>query len=238
MLISREYNHSIKQNKVDIMPAYKLIIFDWDGTLMDSQARIVACLQSAAAEMQLHPLAETTLKNVIGLGLKEAIFQLYPHLQDGQLSDFADRYRYHFLSANDTPSGLFPNVRPMLEQLNEKGFMLAIATGKARRGLTPVLQETGLTKLFHGSRCADETRSKPHPQMLEELLDEFAVMAEDAIMVGDTEYDMLMAKSLGMDALAVSYGVHDKTDILKHQPLSCVDSVSELSQWLLSCENY
>jgi len=215
---------------------YKLIIFDWDGTLMDSQARIVACLQIAAEEMQLPPLTEDTLKKVIGLGLNEAVLSLYPRLQNDQVVYFADRYRYHFITANDTPSGLFKDVRLMLERLIDRGFMLAIATGKARRGLEPVLAETGLKSLFHGSRCADETRSKPHPQMLEELLDEFAVTADETIMVGDTEYDMLMAKSLGMDALAVSYGVHDKADILKHEPLSCVDSVSELSKWLLNCE--
>lgn len=205
---------------------------------MDSQARIVACLQCAAEEMQLHPLTENTLKNVIGLGLNEAVLSLYPQLKDKQVGHFADRYRYHFITANDTPSGLFSNVRHMLQQLIDKGFMLAIATGKARRGLEPVLIETGLKTLFHGSRCADETRSKPHPQMLEELLDEFGVMVDDAIMVGDTEYDMLMAKSLGMDALAVSYGVHDKADILKHAPVSCVDSIKELSEWLLKCDNY
>ncbi len=220
------------------MPAYKLIIFDWDGTLMDSQARIVACLQCAAKEMRLPALTENTLKNVIGLGLNEAVSSLYPQLPDDQITYFADRYRYHFITANDTPTGLFADVRQMLEQLIDKGFMLAIATGKARRGLEPVLAETGLNKLFHGSRCADETRSKPHPQMLEELLDEFGVLTEEAIMVGDTEYDILMAKSLGMDALAVSYGVHDRADIIKHEPLSCVDRISELSQWLLSCDNY
>ena len=203
---------------------------------MDSQARIVACLQIAAEEMQLPPLTEDTLKKVIGLGLNEAVLSLYPRLQNDQVVYFADRYRYHFITANDTPSGLFKDVRLMLERLIDRGFMLAIATGKARRGLEPVLAETGLKSLFHGSRCADETRSKPHPQMLEELLDEFAVTADETIMVGDTEYDMLMAKSLGMDALAVSYGVHDKADILKHEPLSCVDSVSELSKWLLNCE--
>ena len=220
------------------MSAYKLIIFDWDGTLMDSQARIVACLKCAADDLQLKQLPEKTLKNIIGLGLREAISSLYPRLQDEQITFFADRYRYHFLTANDTPSGLFDDVKQMLERLVDKGFMLAIATGKARRGLEPVLKETGLKHLFHGSRCADETRSKPHPQMLEELLDEFGVMANDALMVGDTEYDMLMASSIGMDALAVSYGVHDRSDILKHQPLSCVDSISELSEWLLNCENY
>ena len=218
------------------MPAYKLIIFDWDGTLMDSQARIVDCLKSAADDLQLNQLTHNTLKNIIGLGLHEAISSLYPQLQDEQIIYFADRYRYHFLTANETPSGLFADVKQMLEGLIDKGFMLAIATGKARRGLDPVLEETGLTNLFHGSRCADETRSKPHPQMLEELLDDFGIVADDAVMVGDTEYDMLMANSLGMDALAVSYGVHDKNDILKHKPLACVDSIMALSDWLLKCD--
>ena len=218
------------------MPAYKLIIFDWDGTLMDSQARIVDCLKNTADDLNLHQLADTILKNVIGLGHNEARSRLNPHLNTQQITDYDDRYRYHFLTANDTPSGLFDDVRQMLESLTDKGFMLAIATGKARRGLEPVLEETGLKTLFHGSRCADETRSKPHPQMLEELLDEFGVTKEEAIMVGDTEYDMLMANSLGMDTLAVSYGVHDKDDILKHKPLSCVDSIKEMSDWLLKCD--
>ncbi len=214
---------------------YKLIIFDWDGTLMDSQARIVACLKSAAADMHLPLLGDNTLKKIIGLGLNEAILNLYPQLNMMQVNQFADRYRYLFITANDTPSALFTDVKKMLELLQAKGFMLAIATSKARRGLEPVLQETGLKHLFHGSRCADETRSKPHPQMLEELIDEFAVSVDEAIMVGDTEYDMLMAKSLGMDALAVSYGVHDKADILKHEPVYCADSIDQLSQWLLNC---
>ena len=200
------------------MPAYKLIIFDWDGTLMDSQARIVACLMSAANDLNLMPLPEKLLKNIIGLGLREAITQLYPQLTEQQITGFADRYRYHFVTANETPSGLFDNVRLMLEQLIARGFMLAVATGKARRGLNQVLKDTGLKDCFHGSRCADETRSKPHPQMLEELLDEFGLLAHEAVMVGDTEYDMLMARSLGMDALAVSYGVHEKQDLLKHEP--------------------
>lgn len=217
------------------MPAYKLIIFDWDGTLMDSQARIVACLGAAANDLDMQLLSDKHYKNVIGLGLTEAISSLYPQLQVRQIADFADRYRYHFVTANDTPSGLFIDVRAMLEQLNDRGFMLAIATGKARRGLEHVLQDTQLQHYFHGSRCADETRSKPHPQMLEELLDEFGLPAEDAIMVGDTEFDMLMARTLGMDALAVSYGVHEKVDLLKHEPVSCVDSIAELSNWLLQC---
>ena len=212
---------------------YKLIIFDWDGTLMDSQAKIVACLRSTADDMGLIQLSDTQLKNIIGLGLREAILALYPQLTEKSVTQFADRYRYHFITANETPSGLFPDVRIMLEQLLELGFMLAVATGKARRGLDLVLKDTGLKPYFYGSRCADETRSKPHPQMLEELLDEFAITADEAIMIGDTEYDMLMAASAGMNALAVSYGVHERDDLLKHKPLACLDSISELSQWLI-----
>ena len=219
------------------MPAYKLIIFDWDGTLMDSQARIVACLDESARDLSLPALTKNQYKNVIGLGLSEAIRQLYPDLDTSHVQSFADRYRYHFLTANDTPSGLFADVKIMLQKLIDKGFMLAVATGKARRGLDRVLEETQLESFFHGSRCADETRSKPHPQMLEELLDEFGLISDDAIMVGDTEYDMLMARTVGMDALAVSYGVHDKDNLMKHEPLSCLDSINELSDWLLACES-
>ena len=217
------------------MKKYQLIIFDWDGTLMDSQARIVACLREAATDLKLQQLSETQLKNIIGLGLREAILALYPSLTEQQLTQFSDRYRYHFVTANDTPSGLFAEVKVMLEQLIDDGFMLAVATGKARRGLDHVLQETGLKSYFHGSRCADETRSKPHPQMLEELLDDFGLTADEAVLIGDTEYDLLMANTINMDSLAVSYGVHDKKELLKHKPLACLDSISELSQYLLQC---
>ncbi len=217
------------------MKNYQLIIFDWDGTLMDSQARIVNCLREGADELKLEQLAETQLKSIIGLGLDEAIATLYPFLTAQQVSLYAERYRYHFITANDTPSGLFPDVQMMLEQLLEQGFMLAVATGKARRGLDHVLQETGMKSYFHGTRCADETRSKPHPQMLEELLDDFALTADDAIMVGDTGYDLLMANTISMDTLAVGYGVNEKQDLLKYNPLECLDSVSELSQYLLQC---
>ncbi len=217
------------------MKNYQLIIFDWDGTLMDSQARIVNCLREGADDLQVEQLPEIQLKSVIGLGLNEAISTLYPFLTDLQVNEYAERYRYHFITANDTPSGLFADVRIMLEQLLERGFMLAVATGKARRGLDHVLQETGMKSYFHGTRCADETRSKPHPQMLEELLDDFALTAADAIMVGDTGYDLLMANTIKMDTLAVSYGVNEKQDLLKYNPLACMDSISELSQYLLQC---
>ena len=217
------------------MKHYKLIIFDWDGTLMDSQARIVACLREAANDSDVEQLAESQLKNIIGLGLNEAISALYPFLTAQRIAQFAERYRYHFVTANETPSALFAGVRNMLQQLLEQDFMLAVATGKARRGLDQVLNDTDLKNHFQGSRCADETRSKPHPQMLEELLDDFAMSADETIMVGDTGYDLLMANSVNMDALAVSYGVNDKKDLLMHNPIACLDSVSELSHYLLQC---
>ncbi len=203
---------------------------------MDSQAKIVDCLRAAADDLDLIQLPQVQLKNIIGLGLREAIQALYPRLSETLVTQFAERYRYHFVTANETPSGLFPDVQQMLEQLIESGFMLAVATGKARRGLEQVLNDTGLKPYFYGSRCADETRSKPHPQMLEELLDEFGLTAAEAIMIGDTEYDMLMAASVGMSTLAVSYGVHERDDLLKHKPLACLDSISELSQWLIQCK--
>jgi phosphoglycolate phosphatase len=222
---------------IDRTAAYKLIIFDWDGTLMDSQERIVNCLSAAAADLVLPELHPSVLKNIIGLGLNEAILSLYPGLDTQQVQAFADRYRYHFLTADDTPMGVFENVHNMLQVLIDHGFLLAIATGKARRGLNQVLQETQLGELFQGSRCADETRSKPHPQMLLELLDEFGLTSEEAIMVGDTEYDMIMANSINMDGLAVSYGVHEKEALLKHNPLDCVDTIDELFHWLTHCQS-
>lgn len=180
-------------------------------------------------------MSETQLKNVMGLGLSEAISTLYPHLTVQQVAEFADRYRYHFVTANETPSGLFAGIRDMLDQLSAKGFMLAVATGKARRGLNQVLNDTDLKGYFQGNRCADETRSKPHPQMLQELLEDFGLIAAEVIMVGDTGYDLSMANSINMDALSVSYGVHKKEELLTHNPIACVDSISELSQYLLQC---
>lgn len=215
------------------MADYQLIIFDWDGTLMDSQARIVNCLKASSMDLEAPVLTVEQYQHVIGLGLREAILKLYPDFSEQQVTDYSDRYRYHFVTANETPSGLFKDVREMLIALNDAGYMLAVATGKARGGLERVFEDTGLAEYFHGSRCADETRSKPHPQMLEELLDEFGLTAQQAIMVGDTEYDLLMASSLKMDALAVSYGVHDRDNLLKHQPVACVDSIGELCAWFL-----
>lgn len=210
----------------------KLVIFDWDGTLMDSQARIVACLRAAGEDLGLAPHDDASLSNIIGLGLYEAIEGLYPGSSAALHKAYADRYRYHFLADDAIPTPLFPGVEAMLDMLEGQGLLLAVATGKGRRGLDHVLAHTGLSSRFVCTRCADETRSKPHPLMLEEIMGFTGVSPGDAIMVGDTEYDMLMARHAGTGALAVSYGVHARERLLACEPLACVDSIDEMRAWL------
>lgn len=216
---------------------FNLLVFDWDGTLMDSEARIVACLEAAINDLSLEPRETARLRNIIGLGLKEAIDSLYPGQDDAFHQAMVERYRYHFLTANPTHSELFAGAEETVRALNEAGYLLAIATGKGRHGLDMVLAETGLGHYFHATRCADETFSKPHPQMLEELMDELGVEPADTLMIGDTEYDMLMASNARTHALAVSYGVHEKARLLQHEPLHCLDDITELGAWLESLDN-
>ena len=212
--------------------SFDLLIFDWDGTLMDSESRIVACLQAAAADLGIRVPERAQARNIIGLGLKEAILSLYPGA-DGEMAErMVQRYRHHYLDANDTPTPLFPGARETLESLAEAGYLLAVATGKGRRGLDLSLEQTGLAPLFQITRCADEARSKPHPEMLLQILDELGADAGRALMIGDTEYDLQMAGNARMASLAVSYGVHSRERLLDHSPLHCIDDIRELSEWL------
>lgn len=215
------------------MSAYKLIIFDWDGTLMDSEAKIVSCLMASASDLGLQLPSVDEARNVIGLGLHEACVKLMPASDRELHLKMADRYRYHFLTSNETPSEMFSGVENMLKSLDETGVFLAIATGKGRQGLDAVLKETDLKDYFHATRTADETVSKPHPQMLHELLDFFGLESNEAIMIGDTEYDLQMATNAKMDSLAVSYGVHEVERLMQHQPKSCVHSIDEMHNWLM-----
>ena len=215
---------------------YQLIVFDWDGTLLDSEARIVECLHAAGRDAGLAALPPKTLSNVIGLGLKEAIEALYPGEAAEAHGRFIEHYRHHYLFASQTPTPLFEGARAMLEDLHRRGFWLAVATGKARRGLDRALAEHGFAHLFHASRCADETFSKPHPQMLMDIMERLGVEPEHTLMVGDTEYDILMAHNARAAALGVSYGVHGRERLLQHPVLGCVDSLGELAAWLAGCE--
>jgi len=209
-----------------------LLVFDWDGTLMDSEARIVACIQAAIEDLGLEPREVPSISNIIGLGLHEAISTLYPGSDNSLHEAMTERYRYHFLTANPTQSELFTGAEETLRSLSEAGYMLAVATGKGRQGLDKVLAETGLGQYFLSTRCADETFSKPHPQMLEELMDELGTEPGETLMIGDTEYDMQMAVNARTHSLAVSYGVHEKERLLQHHPLHCIDDIGELTGWL------
>jgi len=208
----------------------ELVIFDWDGTLIDSQANIVQCLQWMINDLSLPGRTDNQLSNIIGLGLYEALHNLFPDY-DGQVyQQMVDRYRYHFLSSE--PSLPFPGAEEVLTHLAHNDYLLAVATGKGRGGLDKALDSTGFRQWFHATRCADETRSKPHPQMLEEILEELGVEPQRAVMIGDTEYDLRMAKSAGVHAIGVSYGVHDTERLRQCEPLAVVDEIRALLHWL------
>lgn len=213
---------------------FELLVFDWDGTLMDSEARIVACMRAAITDLSLASRDDASIRNIIGLGLTEAIKHLYPGTDLAFATAMIDRYRYHFLTADQTRSELFAGAEDTLQTLADAGYLLAVATGKGRVGLDKVLDETGLGRLFHATRCADETFSKPHPLMLEQVMDELGVEPQATLMIGDTEYDMQMANNARTAALAVSYGVHERERLLQHQPLHCIDAITELTEWLES----
>lgn len=206
--------------------------FDWDGTLMDSEARILSCMRGAVTDLGLDLPSDEAIRNIIGLGLKEAVTGLFPGADESLIQDLAERYRDHFLAGNSDPSPLFEGVAPLLEELRDAGYLLAVATGKGRRGLDHALIGSGLERLFHATRCADETLSKPHPQMLLELMDELGALPGETLMVGDTEYDMQMARNAGASGLAVSYGVHTVERLMGCEPLGCLNDIRELRDWL------
>jgi phosphoglycolate phosphatase len=199
---------------------------------MDSAGKIVRCFESAMRDAGLPSPGAAAIRNIIGLGLKEAVASLLPQCDAATQAQVVARYRAHFLHLDRTETQLFPGVREGLTRLAERGYRLAIATGKARQGLQRVLADTGLAQLFVASRCADEALSKPHPQMLLDILKETAVPAGAALMVGDTVYDMQMARSAQVDGLGVSYGVHDREELLAQGALACLDSFSEVDRWL------
>lgn len=211
---------------------YDLIVFDWDGTLMDSAAKIVRCFQAAARDAGVAVPPDSAVRNIIGLGLREALETLLPEAGAETRRQVAECYRRHFLHVDMTETTLFPGVADGLGRLGEAGYRLAIATGKARRGLDRVLRDTATSHYFCASRCADEAFSKPHPQMLHDILACTGVSAERALMVGDTTYDLEMAAAAAMGSLAVSYGAHERERLLLHNPLACLDSFVDVCQWL------
>jgi len=207
---------------------YKAFIFDWDGTLVDSEAHIVSCLKYAAQQSGLPVLSYDKFKDIIGLGMREALLSLYPALSNNEIEDMRGHYSASFFAETSAPLKLFDGVIDTLKNLQSKGLSLAVATGKSRNGLNKALLSTGLQPFFDIERCADETRSKPHPLMLEEIAEHFSLKPSEMLMIGDTEYDLEMAACFDMDAVGVSYGVHDVSRLMKHKPVKIIDSLSEI----------
>ncbi len=211
---------------------FKLLVFDWDGTLADSEACIIDAMQLASAEADLPKCNDAQIRDVIGLSLEGAIEVLFPEAEISVRNSVADRYREHYFSTSTSAAPVFEGVVEMLEQLNQENYFLAVATGKSRRGLDRSLSETGLDKYFHTTRCADESLSKPNPQMLIEIIDFFGLEAVDALMIGDSEYDLQMANNAGMGSVAVSYGVHNAARLQQCEPLGIIHKITELSDYL------
>lgn len=215
------------------MADYQLLVFDWDGTLVDSIARIVESMRVAAAECGLPWLDDMTIRGIIGLGLPEAIRSLYPDLEDAaQIAVFRQIYSDHYLSLESTPSPLFDGVLESLLAFRAQGYRLAVATGKSRRGLDRVLAGHGWQDFFDVTRCADETASKPDPQMLHEILAHCGVAPEQALMVGDSPFDLQMAQRAGMTAVAVGYGAQPLAVLQAYRPQLAIDSFDGLGRWL------
>ena len=199
---------------------------------MDSAARIVSSLHAAGEDLALASKTDAECRNVIGLGLYEAINTLHQDMPPELSARFADRYRHHFLVACPQPEVLFDGVHEILQSLEQRQFWLGVATGKSRKGLDRALEQTACKRYFHSTRCADETCSKPDPMMLSEIIEELGVSPNKTLMVGDTEYDMEMASRAGTAALAVGYGAHEAHRLEQHQPLACLDSIEAMASWL------
>ena len=211
---------------------YPLIVFDWDGTILDSAAAIVRAIQAASVDLDLPAPSDAQARHVIGLGLVDALQRAVPELPAARYPEMVARYRAHYLGGDHALS-LFEGMRELLTGLQARGHCLAVATGKSRLGLERALDHSGVRHRFTASRCADECHSKPHPQMLLELMDELVFAPEETLMIGDTTHDLLMAREAGVAALGVTYGAHTHGDLLAAGPLACLHSVPELAGWLL-----
>jgi phosphoglycolate phosphatase len=210
---------------------FDLLVFDWDGTLVDSAAHIVASLQAACRDLDLPAPSEAAARHIIGLGLHDSIRYILPDLPESRFAQVAERYSAHYLSGEQKVRP-FPNVEEGLARLEQAGYLLAVATGKSRRGLDRVLEALGLRGRFVATRCADEGRPKPHPEMLESLMGRVGVRADRTLMIGDTTHDLQMAANARTGALAVTYGAHPEVELARFSPLAFARSFPELLQWL------
>ena len=212
---------------------YQIIVFDWDGTLYDSGAYTVNCFQQAARDTGIEAPEGYQIRDLMGLSLEEVLHRLMPKVLTEKREEFTKAYRALMEKCDFNRPFLFAGAEAVLKQLKDEGYSLAIATGKCRRGLDFDLKELDIGHFFAVTRCADETRSKPHPQMLLEIVDELMVERDRVLMVGDTEYDIQLAVNAKVDALAVNYGMHDEQRLLKNSVKGCLSDISELPEWLM-----
>lgn len=212
---------------------FDLIVWDWDGTLANSTAMITDAIVKAAAQVGLPALSPEAATNIIGLGLRESIEALYGNIPIEQAQALAKQYTANYY-AGESEIPLFAGAEDTIKALGKRGYKLAVATGKGRRGLNLALEHCGLGKYFHATRTVDECFSKPHPQMLDELMDQLVAMPERTLMIGDTGYDLQMAQNAGVKSVAVTYGAHSAAQLQSFDTLGQFDSFSDLSDWLLT----
>lgn len=211
---------------------YRLLIFDWDGTLLDSIGSILACTRVTLEELGLPPVADERIRGVIGLGLRETVEVLAPGCDEALFQAVLDVYRRHWIETWRHKPTLFPGVPALLEDLAGRGYLLAVATAKARTGLEMDLQATGLAERFDATRTVSESRSKPHPEMVLSLTDELGVPTTETLMVGDTSHDLEMAHNAGAAAVGVCSGSQSRASLEHCNPLACLDFAVELDTWL------
>jgi phosphoglycolate phosphatase len=210
---------------------FDLIAFDWDGTLFDSTALIVRCMQSACSDLGLAVPSDSDAAYVIGLGLHDALRHAAPALPPERYPELGQRYRHHYV-ARQHELVLFPGTLAMLQSLKAGNHLLAVATGKSRRGLDDALQHSQLQAWFDATRTADETAGKPHPMMLQQLMAQLGVRPERTLMIGDTTHDLMLARNAGTARVAVSFGAHEREAFVEHEPLFVAHSTAELHRWL------
>lgn len=210
---------------------FDLVVFDWDGTLFDSTAIIVGAIQSACADLGLPVPDKAQAAYVIGLGLHDALAHVAPTLAAERVPELGHRYRHHYFARQHELS-LFDGTLELLADLKARQHWLAVATGKSRQGLNEALTHVSLRGVFDGTRTADETASKPHPQMLLELMEEFGVTPDRTVMIGDTTHDLQLAQNAGAHAVGVAYGAHDPASFADFSPRYIARSMADLRHWL------
>jgi len=229
MNINKDQSCNTNSDFVANLSQYSLVIFDWDGTLMDSTARIVSCMQSTAKIANLPVPSEQQVKGIIGLSMAAVLDKMFPAAGIERRTELTDIYRQHYIELDTTPSPLFEGTLPLLEELKSRNIKTAVATGKARAGLTRALESVDLLDYFEYSICADEAESKPHPEMVHRLLQQTGKSASQSLIIGDSVHDLGMAKNAGVASIGVTTGANKKHELEAFAPLHIIDDLSQLN---------